>query len=276
MAKIRVNGVELYYEVQGPEGADWLVLNNGIIMNAALSWALQKTDLSRRYRLLLYDCRGQGQSEHPNQPYSMKLHADDLAALLDALEIESLHVGGISYGGEVAQVFALEYPQKTHSLILADTVSEVGPELRATVENWIDALRSDDPLAFYRATVPWNFSAQFIRDNPALLEDAKRRYALLDFPAVIRLCEAFLAFEITARLGEIQAPVCLLVGELDQLKGLSYARILKHCIPQAELHVISGAGHASAWERPAEFNTILLGFLEKVRKMDQYSHAIKP
>lgn len=269
MTKIRVNGVELYYEVHGPEGADWLVLNNGIIMNAALSWALQKPDLSCRYRLLLYDCRGQGQSEHPGGPYSMDLHADDLSALLEALAIGSLHVGGISYGGEIALAFALKYPQKTRSLFLADTVSEIGPELRATVESWIDALKSNDPLAFYHATVPWNFSALFIRDHPALLEDAKKRYALLDFPAVIRLCESFLAFDLTARLGEIKAPVCLLVGELDHLKGLNYATLLKRGIPHAELHILSGAGHASSWEKPAEFNTILLGFLEKARKMDQ-------
>jgi 3-oxoadipate enol-lactonase len=267
MAKIHVNGVELYYEVHGEEGADWLVLNNGILMSAALSWAFQKHDLSRHYRLLLYDCRGQGQSEHPPGPYSMDLHAEDLAALLDALDINKLHVAGISYGGEIAQTFALKYPHKTRSLILADTVSEVGPELRIIVESWIDALKSNDPLAFFRATVPWNFSAEFIRDHPALLEDAKKRYALLDFPAVILLCEAFLAFDITSRLSEIQAPVCVLVGERDQLKGLAYARILKRCLPQAELHVLEGAGHASAWERPAEFNTIILGFLEKERKM---------
>ena len=80
VATVRVNGVELYYEIHGPEGEDWLVMNNGIIMNAASSWAFQKPDLSRRHRLLLYDCRGQGQSDHPQGPYSMEVHADDLSA----------------------------------------------------------------------------------------------------------------------------------------------------------------------------------------------------
>jgi 3-oxoadipate enol-lactonase len=275
VAKIRVNGVEIYYEVHGPEGADWLVLNNGIIMSAALSWPLQKPDLSRRYQLLLYDCRGQGQSEHPPGPYSMGLHADDLAALLDALGIENLHVGGISYGGEVAQAFALKYPQRTRSLILADTVSEIGPALCAIIKSWIDALESKDPIRFYHATLPWNFSAQFIQDNPALLEDAKKRYAQLDFPAVLRLCECFLEVDFTARLGKIQAQTCIMVGEHDHLKGLDYARILRQGIPQAELHVLEGAGHASAWEKPAEFNTIILGFLEKTRGNEQNQIPVK-
>jgi hypothetical protein len=70
---------------------------------------------------------------------------------------------------------------------LADTVSEVHDELRIIVQSWIDALLSGDSVAFFNVTVPWNFSPQFIIDNQALMEDAKKRYAQLDFPAVLRL-----------------------------------------------------------------------------------------
>jgi 3-oxoadipate enol-lactonase len=263
MAHIHVNGVNLYYEWHGPETAPVVVLNNGVIMSAATSWAYQTKALSAHYRVLQYDCRGQGQSDHPESPYSMELHADDLAALLAALNIASAHIAGISYGGEVAQAFALKYPQQTRSLILMDTVSEVGPELRLIIQSWIDALKTGDALTFFNATVPWNFSAHFIADNAALLEDAQRRYALLDFPAVIRLCQAFLEVDFTARLGEIEAPVCILAGELDLLKGPRYAQILKKGMPQAEYHILAGAGHASCWERPQEFNSVVLGFLAK-------------
>jgi pimeloyl-ACP methyl ester carboxylesterase len=193
----------------------------------------------------------------------MTLHADDLAELLSALQIESAHIAGISYGGEVAQAFALQYPNKTRSLILADTVSEVREELRYTVEGWIDALKTGDPLAFFNATVPWNFSPQFIRNNPTLMEDAKRRYSNLDFPAVIRLCECFLEVYFTPQLKEIQAPTCILVGEKDLLKGPEYAKILHSSIPQTEYHLLVGSGHATCWEKADEFNTIILGFLAK-------------
>ena len=125
MPKIDVNGVELYYELHGAEDAPLLVLNNGIIMNAAGSWVYQTKALSAHYRVLLYDCRGQGQSDHPDESYTMEMHADDLAALLAALGYEQAHIAGISYGGEVGQAFALKYPDRCASLILADTVSEV-------------------------------------------------------------------------------------------------------------------------------------------------------
>lgn len=263
MPIIEVNNLNLYYELHGPESAPCLVLNNGVIMNAATSWIFQTKTLSEHYRVLQYDCRGQGQSDHPKEIYSMEQHAHDLAALMSALDIERAHIAGISYGGEVAQEFGLEYPSRVKSLILIDTVSEIHAELRIIVENWIDALRSGDPLAFFNATVPLNFSSTFIRENPQLMEDAKKRYADLDFPAIIRLIECFLTVNFTDRLSEIETPTCIAVGELDLLKGPEYADILKSRIPHAELHVIKGSGHASCWERPEEFNTIILGFLAK-------------
>ena len=263
MSNIQANDVTLYYELHGPAGAPVVVLNNGILMNAAASWAFQTPALARHFRVLQYDCRGQGQSDHPDGPYTMALHAADLAALLDALAIDHAHIAGASYGGEVAQTFALAYPERVRSLILMDTASELGPELRATAESWLAAARRGDADEFFNATVPWNFSPRFIRDHPALLADARRRYTLLDFPAVARLCDCFLGVDFTARLGEINAPTCIIVGELDLLKGLAYAHVLKSGIPHAELHVLPGAGHATPWERPEEFNTVVLGFLAK-------------
>lgn len=263
MPIIEVNNLNLYFELHGPESAPCLVLNNGVIMNAATSWIFQTKTISKHFRVLQYDCRGQGQSDHPQEPYSMEQHADDLAALMSALDIERAHIAGISYGGEVAQAFVLKYPSRVKSLILIDTVSEIHAELRIIVESWIDALRSGNPLAFFNATVPLNFSSTFIRENPQLMEDAKKRYADLDFPAIIRLIECFLTINFTYRLNEIETPTCIAVGELDILKGPEYANILKSNIPHAELHVIKGSGHASCWERPEEFNTIILGFLAK-------------
>ena len=263
MPHIQANDVNLYYELHGLESAPILVLNNGILMNAATSWIFQTKALSAHYHVLQYDCRGQGQSDHPESPYSMEFHADDLAALLAALDIDTAHIAGISYGGEVAQAFILKYPEKVSSLILIDTVSEIGPELQVIIQSWVDTLKARDALAFFNATVPWNFSPEWIATNSAILDDAKERYKLLDFSAVIRLCEAFFALDFTKRLGEIQAPTCIMVGEQDLLKGSRYAQILKRGIPHAEYHVLNGAGHASCWERPEEFNSVILGFLAK-------------
>lgn len=261
MPKIAANGIQIFYELHGSEDAPVLVLNNGILMNASGSWVFQTKALSRHYRLLLYDCRGQGQSDHPEDPYSMDLHAEDLSCLLDSLNIPSAHLLGISYGGEVAQAFALRFPERTRSLILADTASELGPELRLIGESWLEAARLADSDLFFSTTAPWNFSPAFIANNPELLADARKRYKLLDYPAICRLMECFMKVNFTTRLGEIKMPACIMVGEKDLFKGLPYAQILKSGIPQAELHILPGAGHASCWEAAAEFNSVVLGFL---------------
>ncbi|MGD9375736.1 MAG: alpha/beta hydrolase, partial [Anaerolineae bacterium] len=144
MPKVQANGIEIYYELHGPEEAEVLVLSNGVLMSTA-SWAFQTPVLSQHYRLLLYDCRGMWQSDHPPGPYSMDLHADDLAALLDALEIERAHIGGTSYGAEISMVFAHKYPQRTQSLIVTAAVSQLDPLLKGLTDIWIAAARARDP-----------------------------------------------------------------------------------------------------------------------------------
>jgi pimeloyl-ACP methyl ester carboxylesterase len=265
MPFLACNGVCLYYELHGPDNAPVLVLNNGILMNAAGSWTAQAEAFSSTYRVLQYDCRGQGQSDRPDGRYSMELHAADLAALLDALEIPRAHVLGISYGGEVAQAFALSHPRRVESLILADTVSEVGPELRLIVEGWKAAALTQNPDLFFLVTVAWNFSPDFIAARAAILQAARARYRDLDLSAVARLCDAFLAVDFTDRLHGIQAPTCVIVGQQDHLKGRGYAETIHRSIPGSRLRVLPGAGHAVCMESPGAFNAVVLEFLESVR-----------
>ena len=262
MPIVDVRGTRLYYEWHGPESGPVLVLNNGILMNAASSWLPQRAALSQSCRLLLYDCRGQGLSDHPAGPYSMTGHAEDLAGLLDTLDVPAAHVAGISYGGEVAQAFVLAFPDRVRSLFLAGTVSEVGPELRLIVEGWRAAAERADPELFFLVTAPWNFSPAFIAARRAVLEAASARYRDLDYPAIVRLCDAFLSsVDFTGRLREIAVPTRIAVGDADLLKGPAYAAILHRQIRGSGLHTIPGAGHAVNWERPDVFNALLLEFV---------------
>lgn len=262
MPKIRANGIEVYYELHGPADADVLVLSNGVLMSTA-SWVYQVPAFSKQYRVLVYDCRGQWQSDHPKEPYSMEMHADDLAALLDALKIDKAHLLGISYGAELSLAFALKYPERVCSLIVSSTVSHIEPTLRSIVQMWIEAAKRKDVEMFYRVTYPFNFAESWIVANPQLLEQARRRYESLDFDAVVNLCEAFLKLNITPELRHITAPTLLLVGEQDSLKPRHYADIIAREMPHAEYVIVPGSGHALCWEKWQVFNSLALGFLVK-------------
>jgi 3-oxoadipate enol-lactonase len=267
MPTITANGARIYYEQHGPPGAEVLALSNGVLMSTA-SWAYQVPDLSRRYRLLLYDCRGMWQSEHPPGPYSMDLHAEDLAALLDGLGVEKAHIGGVSYGAEISMVFALRYPQRTRSLVVASAVSQVDPQLKGVMDSWIAAARRADPDLFFSVTYPSNFSEAWIAENAEVLEAARQRYHTLDMDALLELLLSFSKLDITSRLPEIRAPTLVMVGELDQLKPRGYSELIARSIPGAEFAVLPGAGHAALWERAALFNTLILGFLAKNEGME--------
>jgi 3-oxoadipate enol-lactonase len=263
MPRIKANGIEIYYELHGPEGANVLVLSNGVLMSTA-SWAFQTAVLSRHYRLLLYDCRGMWQSEHPAGPYSMELHADDLAALLDALGIDRAHIGGTSYGAEISLVFGLKYPERTRSLVITSAVSQVEPLLQGLVDTWIAATRAHDPELLFQVVYPLTFSQAWIEANQSTLQAARERYKELDFDAFLELLLAFCRLDVTAELHRLAAPALVVAGEDDMLKPRHYAEIIAREIPGAEFALIPQAGHAAMWEKAGIFNSLILGFLAKV------------
>ncbi|HML22962.1 MAG TPA: alpha/beta fold hydrolase [Aggregatilinea sp.] len=262
MPTLTANGVELYYELHG-SSPEILILNNGVIANTK-SWAAQVAALAPHMRVLVYDMRGQGQSQKwkPGDPdYTWEQHADDLAALMDALDIPAAHIGGISYGGELTQVFALRYPDRCQKLIIADAVSHVEPMLEGIVDSWARVAAFGDHETFYRSTWYWNYSEPFFAVRYEFLLSRIDAARGLDLPSVVQLCRCFLTMNTTPRLPEITQPTCVIVGEKDILKPPHYSETIAECIPNAELHVINGAGHASFLEQPEAFNQILLDFL---------------
>jgi 3-oxoadipate enol-lactonase len=262
MPRVEANGTYLYYELHGPEDADLLVLSNGVLMSTA-SWAFQTPVLSQHYRLLLYDCRGMWQSDHPPGPYSMELHADDLVALLDALGIERAHIGGTSYGAEVSMVFALKHPERTRSLIVTSAVSQLDPVLKGFAETWIAAARSSDPELLFQVVYPLTFSEAWIAANQETLDLARERYEMLDMDAFLELLLCFSRLDVTAELHRIAAPTLVVVGEDDALKPRKYSEIIAREIPDAEFAIIPHAGHAAMWEQAGVFDSLILGFLAK-------------
>lgn len=264
MPEIQANGIKIYYELHGPEDGEVLVLSNGIMMSVA-SWAFQTVALSKHMRLLLYDCRGMWRSEHPAGPYNMAQHADDLAALLDALRIQEAHIGGISYGSEISMEFAIRYPQKTKSLIVIDGVSQIDPLLKAQSLPWLMAAERNDPELLLRTSVHLNFSEDWIATHQDYIEASVENFAKIDMPAFVALMKSFYNLDLTDRLAQISVPTLIIVGENDLIKGRKYSQIMADHIPQAEYVIVPGSGHALCLDKPDILNTLLIGFVKKNR-----------
>ncbi|MBA3073802.1 MAG: alpha/beta fold hydrolase [Anaerolineae bacterium] len=260
MPLIKVNNINLYYELHGPENADVIVLSNGIFMSTA-SWAYQVAELKKHFKVLVYDCRGMWKSDHPVGPYSMELHADDLAGLLQALKIEKAHIAGISYGGEISMVFALKYASMVRSLIVSSSVSQIDPLLMAIGESWIGALQNHNGDTLFKVTLPYNFSEGYIKENQVMITNSAKRYEQMDFKPVLELMAAFMKLDITKELKKITSPTLVIVGEEDILKSRKYSEIIAYEIPNSELVIIPHAAHAVCLEKPGEINSAVLGFV---------------
>jgi 3-oxoadipate enol-lactonase len=262
MPHLRVNGVNIYYEWQGLSAGPLVILNNGVFMSTA-SWAYQLPALVKGYRVLTYDMRGQGRSEHPEGPYSLELHAEDLVALMDALDLDKAHLVGTSYGGELNLVMGIHHPERCLSLTIIASVSHSEPLCAAMIERWRLAALPGDGALFFRLTYADVYSEAFLAQHPELVPFAEERYAALDMAAVPRLLESFARFDVAADLGRIKAPTCIASAEFDLLKPRHYGEFMHRAIEGSEFHLIRDSGHVAIIERAAEVNTLILGFLAK-------------
>jgi 3-oxoadipate enol-lactonase len=241
-----VNGTRLYYERHG-HGEPVL-----LITGFALSAAVFEPVLDRytdRFECLLYDNRGAGRSDAPLHPTSMPELAADAAELIRALGCDSAHVYGVSMGGMVAQELAISFPERVRGLVLAATTPGGPRALWPSVREW-GALGGR--VARDRSLSGALFSERFRREQPDRVRELLRSFARHRATARGAWWHwwAVAYHDSVSRLGEIQAPTLVLHGGEDALTPLGNAKLLAQRIPDAELVVIPGAGHAFPLEQP--------------------------
>ena len=247
--------MELFHEVVGR--GEPLVFLNGVMMTTQ-SWAQETRELSRDFRCVMHDFRGQLRSPKPS-PIRMDQHVGDLVELLDNLGIARAHVVGTSYGGEVGMMFAARHPARVKTLTAIACVSHVEPDLRAKILGWIDIARTR-PEELFESTVHHNYSDAFLEAHPEFLFAGRERLRAMPddfFRGLADLCEAFLELDIDAELPAITAPTLIVAAEKDVLKPVRYSEIIARAIPHARLEVVAGAGHAVVIEQPAAVNALI-------------------
>jgi len=231
-------------------------------------WTLRQVPaLSIRFRVVLLDNRDAGRSSRADHPYDIADMADDLAGLLDALDIRSAHLLGLSMGSMIGIEFALRHADRLDRLVLA------GPNAspaRSTVDpisiwNWV---KTHDPSGeiFGAQQFTWLFSTAFLRNQQAVQETA----ALLasnpnpvEPEAYDRQSQAYLRFDALDRIHDIQAATLVIVGEQDLLTPPWVAREVASGIPGARLEIVTGEGssHVVPLESPDDFNSLAMNFL---------------
>lgn len=263
MPKILINEKNIYYEIHG-EGEPLLILN-GIMMSTS-SWTSFVDVFSKKYKLILVDFVDQGQSDKMEDLYSQDIHVEMLNEFLVKLNVGKVNLVGISYGGEIAQKFALKYENHINSLVLANTTSYTTNILKDIGENWIQAAKTYDGIAFFKATMPYVYSGEFYEKNIDWLKEREKSFAQSLKPewyeGFIRLVKSAEDLKITDEIAKIKLPTMIIGAEYDTTTPLRYQEEIHKKIANSKFAVISGSGHATMYEKPHEFVSLIIGFIE--------------
>jgi pimeloyl-ACP methyl ester carboxylesterase len=265
MPKVQVGNVGLYYEEHG--AGEPLVLIPGFGTGLWI-WYRQIPALAEHFRVIAFDPRGVARSDKPDEPVLMRGYADDVAALLEALNVESAHVLGASFGGFVAQEFALAEPKRTRRLVLCCT-SFGGPRHCPPAPETLQAIASTKGLNTeerVRENLLLAFSPAFVSEQAEEVERVIALRAENDVPeyAYLRQLQAAMAFNAEERVANISAPTLVITGDADVIVPHENSANLAAQIPGARLRVVEGGSHTFFIERPEEFNSAVIEFIKSL------------
>lgn len=210
--------------------------------------------LDAHFDTIAYNHRGIGESSRFEKQFTLKELADDAAALLDALEIETAHVMGISMGGMIAQELALAHPERLRSLVLGCTYSGGPGSSRTSPQVWQDigqAMATGDRDHAIRLSWEANVSPRFARDDEAYARFqeilTRMRVAI---PVIMAQAQAILGHDTSRRLKDITTPTLVIHGTEDRLIPVHNAHMIAGLIPGSRLEILDGVGHLFFWEAP--------------------------
>jgi len=261
--RLTVNGVSLAVEVHGKGPAVLFV--HGYPLDRTL-WTAQLSALDG-YRVIAPDLRGLGLSDAPDLGYSMPTYADDLAALLEALQVDEVVLVGLSMGGYVAFEFLRRHRERVRALVLLDTRADAdAPDARRARDQQLSMARELGAAAIAEQMLPRLLAPGAAQRIPQVVE--RVRGMMLAAPvagiagAIAAMRDRSDAAALLATLDDL--PTMVVVGEEDAITPVDLARAMASTIPGARLEVIAGAGHLPPLETPAAVNAVLLDFLKSL------------
>lgn len=265
MPSVRANGVEIHYKAMGDGPA--LLLIPGFACDLAV-WAVVARKLAAYFRVMLLDHRGTGGSASFDGAYGMAEMMGDAVAVLDALGAPKAHVAGHSMGGQIAQLLALDHPDRVASLTLMASCARPPALNQAVIRSWGELPRQVDAATAARLTLPWIYTNEFYA-RPGMIDNVIELMVANPRPptahAVLQQSHAICTFDSSARLGCIRCPTLVVTGRADLLFPLECSEELANGIPGATLKVLPNAGHGMLVEAPRLVASAMLSFLQKYR-----------
>jgi pimeloyl-ACP methyl ester carboxylesterase len=257
----------MHYETEG--SGDPLVLIPYLSADYAC-YAFQTPAYSKHFTCVAVDLRGAGTTDKPAGPYSTEQAADDVAGLMDALDIERAHVAGVSLGAATGMWLAAKYPERVASLSLHSAWAKTDAFVAAVVQGWQVMARAAGSVAdlVIQGIFPWCLTPDVYAEKPefvAGLEDFVRGRPPQPVDAFLNQCDAVLGHDAEDQLARIVAPTQVTYGGCDVITSTRFAATLTDGIRDSELVIFDHLSHAGLHEDAEEFNAATLEFLTRQR-----------
>jgi pimeloyl-ACP methyl ester carboxylesterase len=258
MAFVDNQGTKIYWDEQGHGAPLLLIMGLGY---AAAMWYRTRPVLAPHFRTIAFDNRGVGLSDVPPGPYSIATMASDAAAVLDAAGVARAHIFGVSMGGMIAQEFALQYPARTHSLILGCTAP--GGLLAVRAESRVADILVARGMTLEQAReaiLPYIYDAATPREK--IDEDTSVRQRWLpSLEGYMAQLLGILAWESYSRIAQITAPTLVIHGKSDALVPPGNGELIAARIPGAKLVLLEHASHLFTTDQTHAAHKEILEFL---------------
>ena len=257
--KIKANGIDINYQIDGADSAPWLVFSNSLATTLAM-WDEQASALRAQFRVLRYDQRGHGGTDAPAGRYSFATLLADALALLDALSIGKAHFAGLSMGGATALGLAEQHPERFDRVIVCDSPCQSTPQSSQQWEERIAIAEKEGVAALVEPTIARWFPAETVAKNPPHLDKVRAMIRATPVNGFIGCAAALAAHDYASAVASVTRPVLFLVGEKDGATPAAM-RKLNEKLPGSQYAELPGAGHISNMDRPAEFTRAVRDFL---------------
>jgi len=256
--KIKANGITINYQVDGPEGAPWLVFSNSLATSTAM-WDEQAAALKDKFRVLRYDQRGHGGTDAPAGRYAYATLLDDAVRLMDALSIKKAHFAGLSMGGATAMGLAQHYPDRVDHIIVCDSPCQSTPQSAQGWEERIAVAQTKGIEALVEPTIGRWFPPETVTKNPPYLDKIRAMIRATPVNGFIGCAAALADHDYATAVATVKHPVLFMTGEKDA--ATAPMRKLHEKLAGSRFVELKGAGHISNMERPQEANTAIRDFI---------------
>ena len=260
MPKANIGDAEIYYEEHG--SGEPLMLVSGLGGTAAY-WKANLPALSAKYRVIVHDHRGAGQSTHSKIRYSVEQMTDDVLKLMDHLKIDRAHVVGHSTGGAIGQIMAIRNPERLKKLVLFATWTKADKFFRQLFAARRALLMQVGKEAYVRGGTLFLYPPYWIKANEAMIEEREQLSIATFAPpeVVASRIDAIVAFDRTAELAKIKTPTLVLCAKDDFITPAYFSEELAQRIPGAKLVMLPQGGHCASETALEAFNQAVASFL---------------